>query len=132
MSQENVDVVRGMYGAWNRGDYEAAEQAFDAEVEIELRLGTEMDRTYRGRDEFVKNLRSFWGTFSDVGSEPAHFATSGDEVLATVRHHGRGRGSGAEVRMTSWQVFTVRGGRIVRFRDFHSRDEAFEAAGLSE
>ena len=58
--------------------------------------------------------------------------TSGDEVVATINHRGRGRTSGAEVRMTNWQVYTVRDERIVRWGHYASRDHALEAAGLRE
>jgi hypothetical protein len=34
--------------------------------------------------------------------------------------------------MTNWQVFTMRDGAIVRYAMYASRDQALEAAGLSE
>jgi ketosteroid isomerase-like protein len=132
MSQENVEIVRAMFDAWNRGDFEESGAAFEPEVEVEMHLGADNDGTYRGFDEMAKMLRSFWGTFSEFRSEPADFAVSGEEVAATVHHRGRGRTSGAEVQMTNWHVFTVRGGRIVRYRMYARQDEALEAAGLSE
>lgn len=132
MSEENVELVRGMWDAWNRGDYEAALAAFAPDVEVEMRLGTDLDGTYRGHDEFAKMIRSFWGTFGEFRSEPADVATSRDEVVATVHHRGRGRTSGVEVEMTNWQVFTVRDGRIVRYRMYATQDEALAAAGLQK
>ena len=132
MSQENVEIVRSMFDAWNRGDYEAAGAAFDREAEVEMRLGADLDGTYRGFDEIAKMMREFWGTFGEFRSEPTDFATSGDEVVVTVNHRGRGRTSGAEVQMTNWQVFTVREGRIVRYRMYAEQAEALEAAGLQE
>ena len=40
--------------------------------------------------------------------------------------------SGAEVEMRDWQVFTLREGMIVRYGLFATREQALEAAGLSE
>jgi hypothetical protein len=34
--------------------------------------------------------------------------------------------------MRNWQVFTLRNGRLVRYRIYGTREEALEAAGLSE
>jgi uncharacterized protein len=132
MSQENVEIVRGTFEAWNRGDYEAAGAAYDPEVEVEMRLGADLDGTYRGFDELARMLRGFWETFGEFRSEPTDFATSGDEVVATLNHRGRGETSGAEVQMTNWQVFTVRDGRIVRYRIYAKQAEALAAAGLRE
>jgi hypothetical protein len=45
---------------------------------------------------------------------------------------GRGAISGVEVRSISYELLTIRGGKIVRFREFHEESEALEAAGLRE
>jgi hypothetical protein len=37
-----------------------------------------------------------------------------------------------EAKFTFWQVWTVQDGRFVRGQGFASREEALEAAGLSE
>ena len=34
--------------------------------------------------------------------------------------------------MTNWQVFTVRDGRVVRYRMYATKAQALQAAGLSE
>lgn len=132
MPETNIKIVRDMYDSWNEGDYEAALAAFDVEVEVEMRLGMDLDGAYRGHDELAKMIGSFWGTFGEFRSEPADFATLREEVVATVNHRGRGRTSGVEVQMTNWQVFSVRDGRIVRYRLYATQNEALEAAGLSE
>ena len=33
MSQENVEIVRALYAAWRRGDYDTALEFFDSQVE---------------------------------------------------------------------------------------------------
>ncbi len=57
---------------------------------------------------------------------------SGDDVLATQRISGRGRGSGLPVNQRITLIWTVRGGRVTRVRAYRERAEALEAAGLSE
>ena len=33
MSEENLEIVRGVYNAWQKGDFEAALEPFDEDVE---------------------------------------------------------------------------------------------------
>jgi ketosteroid isomerase-like protein len=54
-----------------------------------------------------------------------------DRVLAHLSQEARGKTSGAGVRFSYWAVTTFRGGNAVRVEWFATRDEAFEAAGLS-
>jgi uncharacterized protein len=131
VSNENVEIVREMFAAWNRGDYAAAQQAFDLDVVSEMSLGTDIDGTHEGHEGLQRLIR-FWGAFSEFGSEVEEIVAAGDEVFTTVHHHGRGKTSGATVEMTNWQVFTVRDGRIVRYRTYGDRERALEAAGLPE
>ena len=51
-------------------------------------------------------------------------------VGATAR--GRGKQSGVESGWHLWHLWTLREGKIVRGEGFTDRDEALEAAGLSE
>jgi ketosteroid isomerase-like protein len=56
----------------------------------------------------------------------------GDQILATTRHHGRGKGSGAEVELRIFQLWTLRNDKVVRARMYYGEAEALEAAGSSE
>jgi ketosteroid isomerase-like protein len=117
MSEENIEIVRRMFEDWNRRAFDSALEAVSPEVEVEMSAQSDIDGTYLGHDGLRRMLR-FWGAFADFRS--------------TIHHRGRGKTSGVDVEMTNWQVFTLREGRIVRYRVFGSRDEALEAAGLRE
>jgi hypothetical protein len=57
----------------------------------------------------------------------------GERVFCAARVVGRGRRSHAVgVGLTTFPVFTVRDGLIVRYQLFAKRELALEAAGLSE
>jgi ketosteroid isomerase-like protein len=56
----------------------------------------------------------------------------GDKVLAAVGYTGRARASGMEMDWRQWLVYTVDQGLIVRAEEYFKREEALEAAGLSE
>ena len=131
MSQENVQIVRELFDAWNRRDYAAAQAAFDPEIEVEMSAESVLDGTYRGYSGLTELMR-FWGAFADFRSDVEEVLTAGDDVFITVHHYGRGKSSGIGVQMKNWQVFTVRDGRIVRYRIYGTRSNALEAAGLRE
>lgn len=57
---------------------------------------------------------------------------SDDRVLVGMFARARGRGSGVEPELHLWQVFWVAGSLITRRQAFWGRQEALEAAGLSE
>ena len=132
MSEENVEIVRRASDAWNDGEFEAALRLIDPEIEVEVAGGTPVDGIYRGHEGLAKMLSEFWSQFETYRSELIECIPAGDEVFLAVLHRGTGKGSGAIVEMPGWQVCSVRNGRIVRWRNLKTREEALEAAGLQE
>jgi ketosteroid isomerase-like protein len=57
---------------------------------------------------------------------------AGDSVVTVTTQRSRGRTSGIEVELKQYAVWTVRAGKVTRAVWFHTRREAFEAAGLQE
>ena len=53
-------------------------------------------------------------------------------MLAWGSIHVRARGSGIETSIETGGLYEFRDGKIVRWEDFGSKDEALEAVGLSE
>src|SRR5262245_6431266 len=131
MSQENLEVVRGIY-ADERGliDATAVKVAEDAEFDFSaLYPDTPI---LRGIDA----LRRFIDSGPWVGSlhfEPERFLDVDDErVLVFVRVSATGTGSGVPVENRSAHEVTVRGGLVARVRMFGDRAEALEAVGLTK
>jgi len=56
----------------------------------------------------------------------------GDEVVTVLRFGGRAKLSGVETDITFAIVYTVRDGKLGRGREYATRAEALEAAGLRE
>jgi uncharacterized protein len=133
MSEENVEIVRRAADAWNDGEFDTALGLVDPEIEVEVAMGTTVDGIYRGHEGLTKFLSEFWSQFeTPYRSELIECIPAGDEVFVAVLHRGTGKGSGATVEAPGWQVCSVRNGRIVRWRNFATREQALEAAGLSE
>jgi ketosteroid isomerase-like protein len=130
MSQENVDKAREFIEAYNRRDFDAALQHFDPDVEWVLPARQRSD-SGRGLDAVRQFFDSVDETMEELWLEAREFVDGGDRVATRLRHHGRGKGSGAEIDEELYhQVATFRDGRIVRMEYLADWDEALEAAGV--
>lgn len=132
MSQENVELVRALYNAWNISGGKAPLHLIDPEIVVEVRDGRVLDGTYVGYAGLVELLEAFWDAFTDHRIDVEELVPSGDEVVVTVHYYGRGRSSEVAVDLRAWHVWQWRDGKAVRWRVIATREEALDAAGLSE
>jgi ketosteroid isomerase-like protein len=132
MSQENVEVVRRNFEAWNRRDLTTWLASFRSDAEIDWsRSRAPFKGVYRGHGELEVFWDEFWSTFEDVQLETHDFTEVGSEVVVPNTAHMRGR-QGIEVVARTTLVLTVDNGQITRLRLFDERAEALEAVGLRE
>lgn len=131
MSRENVDTVRRHLEAFFSGDFRAALDAYDPEVEYDVSIRPE-GRVYRGRAGVVEANRTWGGTWEDWRIDIEEIVDAGEHVMVVDRQSGRGKGSGVEFDEQTFWVYTFREGRIVRVIWLPTRAEALEAAGLSQ
>jgi ketosteroid isomerase-like protein len=131
MSQENVELVRQAYEAWNRGDLEWQLDHITADFEFRTaELFPDTEAVYRGREGFSQ----FWKTFrgESVMIEVERIEPIGDDrVLALLRFYGRGR-DGIEVTLEYANLLTIENGLATRNIGFGDWQQALEAAGLRE
>ena len=132
MSQENVDVVRAAYEAWNAGDMEAFRGLFaDDAIIVRFLEGWPEPGPFVGRDTIMRTFEQLRETWDADALEPiGDFIDIGDRVA--VRQIWRGAGSGPEANLEMTWVGTVRKGKIVFVEFFWDHAEALEAVGLSE
>jgi ketosteroid isomerase-like protein len=129
MSEENVEIVRRLIEAWSRGDYPAALDAVDPEIEVNAAFGTDLDGTYRGHAALAEWLGNIWVEFEGRHAEIKEAIPAGSDVVLNVRFSGRGKRSGVDVDLSVWHVWTLREGKALRWRIFRTKQEALEAAG---
>jgi ketosteroid isomerase-like protein len=132
MSQ-NIDTLRALYAALNRGDYDGLVQYLHPEVEIHPAVGGELDFSsiYRGRDGMRQFIETAWRGF-DVAVEPEEIVRApSDRLLAIERWQLRGR-DGVETELQLTDVYAFRDGLIVGIDGFREKVEALEAVGLRE
>jgi ketosteroid isomerase-like protein len=136
MTQENVELVRRIFEAVNRGDFEGALALANAPPEFEFVpsgvLIPDLSDVQRGPEGLRRVLEGFFAAFDDLHLEVHELIDAEDQMFGSYAIQGRGRHSGAETSWDVWNVWTVRDGRVVRLQGFTDRDAALEAAGLSE
>jgi ketosteroid isomerase-like protein len=138
MSQENVEVVRRLFAAFESVDVGNFERRFDEVREI---LDPEVEwvaaphsllatEEYRGSDGVRRFWTQFLSTWDEYRVEVEELVDAGDQVVAVMRL--RGRTHEREIDQPRSSLLTLRGGKIVRIEPFASRDDALGAAGLQE
>jgi ketosteroid isomerase-like protein len=131
MSQENVEVVKAGFAAWNAGDMDAYRELYDPDVIVRTPEGWPEPGPFVGRHAFMRwceQLRETWD--ADALEVVSDFIDAGDRVA--VRQIWRGAGHGPEANMEMTNVITVRKGRVVYQEFVWDHAEALEAVGLSE
>jgi ketosteroid isomerase-like protein len=136
MSQENVEIVRRVYEASARRDSPAVLTLYDPEVVIDVTHGAVGEVAGRTIHQGHEGLRTFFRAWYEVWErvEPdlRDLLDAGEDVVSIEITRGRGRASRIEVELEQYGVWTIRDAKIVRVKWFTTRDEALEAAGLSE
>jgi ketosteroid isomerase-like protein len=134
MSEENVEIVRRGFAAFNRGEVEAFLQnwAFDAIVDWSNSRGPDA-RVFRGHHEIGAFLQSFTGAFEDVRMELVDDPVELEPGLLIAENiaYLRGR-DGIEVQARSTFLIRIRDGAQTSLTLYQDKQEALEAAGLQE
>ena len=131
MSQENVEIVRRAYETWNARDVEALAELADPDLEWipDSRVG---QGPIRGRGNMIRFFMEQADVFEEFRVEPERFWGIDDKVLVFLRVTGSGGASGAGFDIRIGHLWTLRDGLLVQGEGHANRDEALEAAGLSE
>jgi hypothetical protein len=127
-------LIARAYAAANRRDFELILTANDpGSYEYHPSadyLPPDMDAVYYGHDGYRRFWRQWLEAFEDIRWDPEEMIDFGAKTLVTTRQSGHGSGSGVAVSQPVFQVFTFRGGLVIRQEDFSDRSKALEAAGL--
>jgi ketosteroid isomerase-like protein len=130
MSEENVEIVRSAFGAFERGELDEMFELVTNDL-ITHRVEPD-DAIYHGKEGFLQATADWIEGFEEWTVTPEEFIEGRDSVLVRVRQTARGEKSGVPVESNIWFAFEMRGRKIARL-SFHLREaEALEAAGLSE
>ena len=134
MSQENVELVRSATDAIVRFDVDAFVALLSPDVVWEENPDLPGTREiYRGRAEVREWFVEVFEVADSPHSEFEEITQLGDDRVFTENLvTARGKGSGVPVELRWWGVYWIAEGQIARRQVFWAREEAREAAGLSE
>lgn len=133
MSEEEREVLRELYTAWQGEDGETAPQRFLADdfeyVNPSYAVHPGIRRGKAGWSAAARNLSDSFDSWSHQVGE---MVEAGDRVLVFATFRARGRGSSVDLEKFEPHLWTFRDGKVVRFEWFSDRTEALRAAGLPE
>jgi ketosteroid isomerase-like protein len=131
LSQENVEVVRRTYEAFERREFYL--DAWDTEAEWRPAMaGAVEGKVYRGHSELRHYLDELFESFSEARVENPEFRDLGDRVLVLYRLRVHGRDSDVAVDQPAAALYELRDAKIVWAASFLSQSEALQAAGVRE
>ena len=124
--------IRQAYAAQARRDFEAVLAGWDPACEYRPSrdlLPPDLETAFHGHEGMFELWRYWRDAFQDIRWEPEEVLDFGERFLVTAQQSGHGSGSGVAVSQPVFQLFTLRGGFVVRQEDFRERSDALEAAG---
>jgi ketosteroid isomerase-like protein len=131
LSEANVETVRAIYAEWEQGNFRAGVDRYDPLALLVQGPGFPEAGAYLGLEGFAEYMQTFLEAWERVTIEAEDLFGSGDSVVAAVIQRAIGKGSEAPVEFRYFQVWSFRGGKVIRLETVRDRAVAFEAAGLS-
>jgi ketosteroid isomerase-like protein len=130
MSSANLDLVRSIYAAWERGDYSRTSWA-DPEIEI-----VSISELFPGSATGVGELARFWreiiSPLEDFCVEAKDFRELDEErILVLAEWSGRGKASGIAIKRTGAHVFHMRHSRVLKLALYEDRIRALADLGVT-
>ena len=119
MSEQSVEFVKGIYGAFARGDVPAVLGAFAEDIEWYEAEGMPYGGLHHGPEAIAQKV--FGPITEDIDGFALvieEFIGSGATVAAVVRYTGTGKATGKALDVPAVHVWDIRDGKVRRFRQF--------------
>jgi hypothetical protein len=128
---ENLDLVRSIFAAWERGDWTSIEWA-DPEIELVYADGIEAGPPV-GSAEMAASWARFLSGWEGLRLRAEEYRELADgRVLAWVRLSGRGKASGLDLEEPGLAIFQASHGKVKQLVYYNHRDRALADLGLEE
>ncbi len=119
MSEQSVEVAKGIYAAFAAGDVPTVLGAFADQIEWHEADGMPYGGLHRGGEAIAQNV--FGPISEDVEGfavTPEEFIASDGSVAVVVRYTGTGKATGKPLDQPAVHVLDIEGDKVVRFRQF--------------
>jgi ketosteroid isomerase-like protein len=120
---EGRDFATRVYAAINARDRDAIQALCASDIVVATTV-----EAYTGPEALLEWMDEGDDAFDDFTVELLLVEEVGGHVVASMRQHGRGKASGAEVDHPFTHVWTLRDGRAIRMQSFAHRDDAIRYA----
>ena len=134
MSQENVEVVRRSTDAYNRRDLDGVLENWAPDAVVDWSRSRGFDAgVFRGHDEIKAHWQRLLEAFDEVRVELIDPIEEVEDGVLVAENLGYLRGrDGIQVQTRTAWLITIRDGQVTSFTLYQTKQEALEAAGLSE
>jgi ketosteroid isomerase-like protein len=123
--------LRRAWKAWERGKWDALYALYHRDIVWDASaLEGPISGTYHGLDGVRQYFSEWLESFEAHEARAEKFIDAGDDVIVGIWLKGRGKASGAEVKMARCNVYRMRDGLAIRVELYETEAEALEAAGL--
>jgi ketosteroid isomerase-like protein len=125
MAPSNIDVVRAVVDAFNRGDFATALDLCTEDVEFDWSRRLLDGEVFHGHEGVRRFMQDTLEIFDEIHI-PAEDVTDlgNDLVLLAGRARFRGHVSGLDVEAYAANLWTVRDGKVARFRFYQTKEDA--------
>jgi ketosteroid isomerase-like protein len=128
MSKANVEAVKEIFRAWERGDFSSADWAHP---EIEFSIPGPDPHVHRGVEAAGRAWAEFLDAFDELSIAGEEYYDGGDVVVVRQLFRGKGKGSGIPINeIPAGAVFTLRDGKVIRFEGHTTIEAALASAGI--
>ena len=128
----NLDLVRSIFAAWERGDLQSAEWAH-SEIEFVLADGPSPG-TWTGFAGMAEAMRDFLSAWEDYHFQADEYRELDNERVLVLGHYGgRGKTSGLDLGQTGAKgatLFHIHGGKVTSLVIYWDRERALAEVGL--
>ena len=121
MSRENVELMRGLYGAFGEGDIQTVPGRMDEGIE----WNEAENFLYADRSPYVGPQAVLEGVFMRLGEDwevfevkPDELLDAGDRVVALGHYTAKYGATGKEVRAQFAHVWGLRDGKVTSFQQY--------------
>jgi ketosteroid isomerase-like protein len=130
VSEENVEVIRQVEAAFNRGDLDGMVELISPDAEWEIAESNPSARTLHGRDEIRPYLQDWRDTVQGLHYEASRYVDAGDAVVQLGTMTSRVGDGESQLTVPLAFVTRFRDGVAVRTEEYLDHDAALRAAGL--
>ena len=132
MSEENVDIMRKGYEAFNRADIDTVMGLMAPDIEWQESdvEGLPQRGTHHGPEDVANDVfGAIVGNWDDFQAVPDEFLDAGERVVVLGRFQGRGKATGKTLDALYAHVWTLRDGKAVHVRVYADTAKLLQSLG---